>query len=314
MRFHRLFCLALCLLLCCTALPIARAESVQVTASFYPVYAMAAELLRGVSDATLGCLAPPTTGCLHDVALLPGDMQALLQTDVLLVNGAGMESYLDDVLAEFPALPIVDASAGVELLPNEEAHEEHGDHDEHDEHDHGAYNAHIWLSVGNAMRMVENLADGLITALPAQAENIARNRDEYLGRLKALDAELRETLAPYAGREIVTFHAAFAYFARDYGLTVLATMVEDPESSLSAGQMAELCAVIQQHGLPPLFVEPAYDLSAAQVLASETGARVYTLDPATTGPLDESALARYEDAMRQNAQTLVLAFTETPKP
>lgn len=311
MRFSRfLACLLCACLLCFAAQPAARAESARVVASFYPIYAMAANLLRDVPDVELTCLAAPTTGCLHDAALLPGDMQNLVGARALLINGAGMESYLDDVLAEFPALPVVDASAGVDLLPNAEEHHD----EEHEEHDHGEYNAHLWLSVPNAMRMVSTLSDGLTAALPEHAEAIEANRDAYLLRLQALDAELREGLAPYTGREIVTFHAAFAYFAQEYGLTVLATMTEDPESSLSAGELAALCQLITEHGLPPLFVEPAYSASAADVLCAETGARAYTLDPATTGALDETALTQYETAMRQNLQSLLQAFAENPQP
>ena len=304
MRLQRFLCALLCAILCLAPLTAAQAEEVRVVASFYPIYALAANLLEGVPGVTLASLAPPSTGCLHDVALLPGDLQALLHADVLLVNGAGMESYLDDVLEEFPFLPIVDASVGVELLPNAE----HDDPDDHDDHNHGECNAHLWLSVPNAERMLRNLCDGLTEMLPEQAEAITANRDAYLARLSALDAELRQTLAPYEGREMVTFHAAFAYFAHEYGLTVLATLVEEPESSLSAGELASLCALVKEHGAPPLFVEPAYDQSAAEVLAAETGARVYTLDPATTGALDTTALAHYEEAMRQNARTLVQAF------
>ncbi len=311
MRINRLLCCLLCLALCLAALPVARAESAKIVTSFYPIYAMAANLLKDVPGVELTCLAPPSTGCLHDVALLPGDMQSLVDADALLLNGAGMESYLDDVLSAFPELTLVDASVGVTLLPNAEEH--HEEEAGHEEHDHGEYNAHIWLSVPNAMQMTRNLSDALAALLPEQAEAIERNRDAYCARLEALDAELRAGLAPYAGREIVTFHAAFAYFAQEYGLDVLATMSEDPESSLSAGEMAELCQLLVAHDLPPLFVEPAYDASAADVLAAETGAPVYTLDPVTTGSLDDSALTHYEDAMRLNLQTLVEAFT-APKP
>lgn len=295
-------------LMLCAAVPLSLAEGeTSVVATFYPIYCMAANLMQDVPGATLTSLTPPTTGCLHDQALLPADLQTLDAADVLLMNGAGMESYLDDALAQFPALQVVDASTGIPLLPAQE-HE----HEGHEEHDHGESNAHLWMSVPNAMQMVRNLCEGLAQALPEQRTKLEENRDAYLLRLEALDGELRTGLTPYAGREMVTFHEAFAYFAQEYGLSVVATVVSDPEETLSAGEMAELAQLITDKGLPPLFVEPAYACPAAELLSEETGVKVYSLDPATTG---ESALPQalraYEDVLRADLQQLMKAFDET---
>ena len=141
-------------------------------------------------------------------------MKALNKADVFLINGAGMESYLDFALANFPTLPIVDASQGVELLPDESGETE--------------WNAHIWLDVGNARTMVDNLAAGLMARLPDKADAVAANRDAYEARLTALDDELRAALAEVSRKDIVTFHAAFPYFARAYGLNVAAVVTLEP--------------------------------------------------------------------------------------
>ena len=303
----RVIALLLALALC-AALPAALAEENKtVVATFYPIYCMAANLLADVPGATLASLTPPTTGCLHDQALLPADLQTLDAADVLLMNGAGMESYLDDALSQFPDLLVVDASQGIALLPAQEHHDEH---DGNEEHDHGEYNAHLWMSVPNAMQMVRNLCAGLVQALPEQQAKLEANRDAYLLRLEALDQKLREGLAPYVGREMVTFHEAFAYFAQEYGLTVVATFVSDPEDTLSAGEMAVLAQLIPEKNLPPLFIEPAYECPAAELLSQETGVAVYTLDPATTGDTTlPQALTAYEAALEADLAVLTQAFT-----
>lgn len=300
----RLFILIICLML----LPAAPAlsEGCNIVATFYPIYAMAANLLVGVEGAELSCLAPPATGCLHDRVLMPSDVMALSGADVLLMNGAGMESYLSGVISQLPELSVVDASYGIELLPSEHEHEEH----EHDEHEHGEYNAHIWLSVPNAVQMLNNLADGLISALPEYADKIAENRDAYVARLYKLDEALRAALAPYSGRSVITFHEAFDYFATEYGLNVAATLVSDTADRLSAGDMARLCSLVKELDTPPLFTEPAYECPAAELIALETGANVYSLDPATTGTLDmPDVLTAYEDALHRNLNVLVEAFS-----
>ena len=297
----KLLTLALALML--LALPAAASAETVVT-SFYPIYLFALNLLDGVEDVTLTNLADTGTGCLHDYQLQTGDMKDLARADVFLINGAGMESYLEGVFDAFPALPVVDASAGVTLLEDCSDH----DHDEH-AHDH-AFNAHIWLDAENAILMVNNLAEGLIAALPAHAEAIAANRDAYIVRLTTLDAELSAVLANVPNKDIITFHEAFPYFAEAYGLHVAAVVNRDPDDALSPRALAELCKTVASLGTPPLFTEPQYEDVAAQTISRETGASIHTLDPIVTGPEKDIPLTYYEDVMRQNLAVLLSALSE----
>lgn len=272
------------------------AQAGQAVASFYPIYVFALRLTEGIDDIDVRCLAAPGTGCLHDYQLSTADMKALSSASVFLINGAGMESYLDFVLDALPDLPVTDASEGVTLLPA-------GEEDEHG-HDHGQWNAHIWLDAQNAMQMVRNLAAGLISAFPEHAEAIAANRDAYLASLSQLDAELRDGLSTLPHKDIVTFHEAFPYFARAYGLNVAAVVNRDPEDTLSPRQLAELTETIRALGAPPLFCEPQYEDVAAKTLSRETGAPIYTLDPIVTGPSTDIPPTFYEDRMLDNMRVL----------
>jgi zinc transport system substrate-binding protein len=283
----------------------ALASAETVVASFYPIYLFALNLLQGFDSVEVTALAEPTSGCLHDYQLQTGDMKTLARADVFLINGAGMEGYLEGVFEAFPALPVVDASRGVTLL---EDCSDHGhDHDGHD-HDH-AFNAHIWLDSENAALMVANLAEGLIAALPQHEAAIAANRDAYIARLTALDAELTAALADLPNKDIITFHEAFPYFASAYNLTVAAVINRDPDDALSPRQLAELCKTVKALGAPPLFTEPQYEDMAASTISRETGAPLFALDPIVTGPAD-APLTHYEDAMRQNLAVLLQALGE----
>ena len=296
----------LCLLLALLCM-IAFASAETVVTSFYPIYLFASNLLDGAESVTLTSLAEPGAGCLHDYQLQTGDMKELAKADAFLINGAGMEGYLEGVFEAFPALTVVDASTGVELLEDCSDGHDH-DHDDHG-HDH-AYNAHIWLDASNAVIMVNNLAEGLIAALPAQADVIAANRDAYIARLSALDAEIESALAAVAKKDIITFHEAFPYFANAYGLNVAAVVNRDPDDALSPRALAELCKLVTSLGVPPLFTEPQYEDKAAQTIARETGAAIHTLDPIVTGPENDVPLTYYEDVMRQNLTVLLDALGE----
>lgn len=267
-----------------------------VVTSFYPIYLFAMNLTQGIEGLEVQNLAAPTTGCLHDYQLQTSDMKTLAQAGVFLINGAGMESYLQNVFEAFPSLPVVDASEGIALL------DEDGD-----DHDHSV-NAHVWLDASNAVTMVNNLSAGLCEAFPNHAEAIEANRAAYTARLIALDEELRAGLADLPHKDVITFHEAFPYFADAYGLNVVGVVNREPGEALSPAQLAKLVQVVRELGVPPLFVEPQYDDMAARTLADETGAQVYTLDPVVTGPVGDAALTYYEEAMRTNMQTLQVAL------
>lgn len=286
--------------------PAAFAQEKVVVTSFYPIYILAMNLTVGIEDIRVENLAAPNTGCLHDYQLLTGDMRTLSGAQVLLINGAGMESYLDTVTAQFPKLQIVDASKNIPLLDskgeNSHTHEDGAAFDEHKD------NAHIWLDAKNAVTMTENLRDGLQATYPEYSDVLAQNAAAYIQRLNALDSELKAGLEGVPQKEIITFHEAFPYFAKAYGLHVAAVVNREPGEALSPAQLAELADLVKSLGTPPLFTEPQYPDLAARTLAAETGAKVYGLDPLVTGPMDDKVLTAYEDGMRQNMQVLIQAL------
>lgn len=288
--------LAALLLLCVTLPVLALGEN--VVTSFYPIWLLALNLADGIPDLQVRNLAAPDTGCLHDYQLQTGDMKVLSEADLFLVNGAGMESYLDHVFSAFPDLPVAQASDGIPLLQEADALQIGEAEDE------GVPNAHIWLSAANAARMAENLAAAMAQRFPAHQERIARNLEGVQDRLSRLDEELKTGLSGLSRREIITFHEAFPYFAQAYGLKVVAVVNREPGETLSPSQLAELTEVIRDLGLPPLFVEPQYEDLSARTLAAETGAPVYTLDPVVTGPQDQVPLDYYETVMRRNMAVL----------
>ena len=139
---RKTFILLLVLFLLC---PLTAGAETVVT-SFYPVWLMALNLTEGIDGITVTNLAEPTTGCLHDYTLQNSDMVALSKADVLLINGAGMESFLPVITAAYPDLPVVDASEGILLLESD---------------DDGEVNSHLWLDPQRAVGMAANLAEGL---------------------------------------------------------------------------------------------------------------------------------------------------------
>ena len=256
-----------------------------VVTIFYPLQIAMLNLVAGIEGVRVVNLAAPAAGCLHDYQPTPGDWATLAKADLLVANGAGLESaILGAVTRRFPDLPVVEASAGIPLLVAG-----------------GVTNAHVWVSPARHMRQVASLATSLAVWDPAHARDYRRNADLYLGKLEALQHQLKGDLACLATRDIITFHEAFAYFAADFGLTVVAVVEREPGSAPAAGELAGLVRRIREAGARAIFAEPQYPGQPASVLARETGARVYLLDPVVAGPPDPDA---YLQAMRRNGAEL----------
>jgi len=259
-------------------------DNFTIVASFYPIYIMAENVTAGVDGVTLVDLAPPTVGCLHDWSPSTDDFKKLAQADIFITQGAGMEGFLDRVVAGYPSLRIVRLSDGIPLIVQN-----------------GIPNAHTWLNVDYAILMVQNLASALAAADPPHAAQYNQNAAAYIAKLTQLRDEMKTALKPYAGTEIITFHEAFPYFAQEFGLNIVAVVEREPGSEPSARQLADLITMIRAKGIKTIFVEPQYPSQVADTIARETGVRVLTLDPAVTGTSDPDA---YLTAMRGNMKAL----------
>ena len=157
------------------------------------------------------------------------------------------------------------------------------------------------------MVQVRNIAEGLANADPDHADAYRSNAEAYILKLEQLKAEIAEQLAPYAGREIITFHEAFTYFAEAFGLHVAGVIATEPGEEPSTRDIADTCDLVNTLGIRTLFVEPQYPQKAAQTIARETGAGIYTLDPCVSG---DGSMESYENIMRENARVLTEAFAQ----
>ncbi len=275
----------------CAGIPEAGGEQLTVVASFYPVWVMAANVIQGVEGVELSLLAPPDTGCLHHYQLLPQDMKTLEGADVLVINGAEMEHFLENITSSFTQLKVVDTSAELALI-------------EEDGPDHSV-NPHVWLDVDNAMAQTQAIAAALKEALPQQAAAFEANAQAYCQRLEEVKEKMAETLEPVKGQSMVTSHNAFAYLAQAFDLEVAAVIQQDEETDPSAAEIGRICDLMEQEGIDTVFIEPDTAGSAPEAVAEETGAQLVTLDPMTTGDLDAAA---YERIQLANAQAICEAL------
>jgi len=213
----------------------------------------------------------------HEFELTTAAAAAIERSDLILESGAGLERWLEGMLATIGGRDrLRDMSAGVPLrAPDDPAQADEVD-------------PHWWLTAPNAIVLVEHVRDALSAARPDLASGFAERAAAYVTRLQAADVEIRRLMAevPPGRRGIVTNHDAIGYFVAEYGLHLVGSVFPslDVSSEPNPAQLAALADTIRSEGVTAIFSESAVNPRLAQAIAQESGARVVD-DPLYTDSL-----------------------------
>ena len=260
-----------------------------IVTSFYPMYIDVLNLTDGVEGVKVVNMTKPQTGCLHDYQLTTEDLKTLESADAFVVNGAGMESFLPDVEKQFPGLVVIDASKSEKISLLKDGEEE---------------NPHVWLSVTYAIEQVKAITSQLCEADPKHERQYKDNAMAYVEKLSDLREEMHSELDSLPHKEIVTFHEAFPYLAKEFRLKIVSVIEREPGTEPAPKELEELIEQVRTLPVKVLFTEPQYSPTAAETIARETGAKLYKLDPVVTGEATPEAKDAYLSAMRENMKVL----------
>lgn len=285
--------------------PALEAKKLNIVTSFLPIQSHT--LAIAAEHANVKQLMAKDTGP-HDFQLTPADVKKLSNADLLIINGAGIEEWLGELIKKSgnKSLVVVDTSNGIKLVESPEEIEIGHSHSHAHDHDHGdGANPHIWLDPVIAKKQAANIVAALQKADPANASAYAQNGNVYEAKLSALDSDYRSTLAPLPNKNLVTFHDAFPYLAARYKLNYVGAISEFPEKDPTPKQLAALVDKIRSLKVGVLFAENGYAPGLLKKIAGETGAKVSELDTLEVGQGTPTA---YLDRMGANLESLRKAF------
>ena len=241
-------------------------------------------------------------GDAHAFEPSPADAKALRQADLVVVNGLGLEGWMDRLIqASGYHGPIVVASEGVQPR-------------QMDEDGTAATDPHAWQSLANGHRYVVNIEAALAEADPAHAAAYRAAAKNYLAAIDALDREARSAIAevPPERRKVVSSHDAFGYFGQAYGVEFVAPQGISEDAEPSAADVARLIDQIRREHIEVLFLENALSPRLVEQIARETDAVVGgTLYADALSPPDGPA-PTYLDMFKHNLPLLKAAMLGKP--
>jgi manganese/iron transport system substrate-binding protein len=240
----------------------------------------------------------PKDSDVHTYEPLPSDVVAVARAKLLFMNGLGLDDWLEKAITNASAdgTPLVKLAVnlpGVALLPGETPETQ---------------NPHLWMDPKYAELYVDEIDAALKSVDPSHADAYDSQAAAYKQQLETLDSWVRAQVAtiPEANRKLVTFHDAFPYYAREYGITIVGVAVEAPGQDPSAGYTAQLIAAIKAAGVKAIFSEAQFPTKLVDQLAEEAGCKVVA--NLYDGSLGEPPVTSYDALIRWDTTQLVDAF------
>jgi manganese/iron transport system substrate-binding protein len=213
----------------------------------------------------------------------PSQIAKLSQAKLVVMNGLNLEAGLGKTVREnaSSSATVLELAAGLPTLED---------------------NPHLWLDVQIAMTYVERIRDALVSVDSAGTDVYRANAEPYLSQLQQLDLEVATAVQsiPAERRKLVTFHDAYPYLARRYGLEIVGFVVESGGKEPSAQEVSDLANAIRNEKVPAVFKEPQFSARILDLAASDAGVQVCSL---YSDALDNK-VKTYVELMRFNAQEL----------
>lgn len=276
-----------------------------VLTTIKPLGFIASAITEGVTESKV---LLPVTASPHDYSLKPSDVEQLKSAQLVVWVGEDLETFLEKSIDKLPkekVLSLDDVPAIKAIVDATEKHDDHDDdekhehdhdhkhehehdhkheaHNGHDHHDHEGHNHdkdwHIWFSPEASLAAAEQIAERLSVQLPQQKAKIAENLATFKTNLTAKNEQIRNQLAAVKGKGYYTFHDAYGYFERAYGLNSLGSFTINPSVAPGAKTLSAIKKNVAAHKAQCLFAEPQFTPKVIESLSKGTQVKVGQLDP-----------------------------------
>lgn len=260
-------------------------KNLKIVTSFYPIYIMTSNITNGAQDIELSNMADTNVGCLHDYTLQTEDLKKIEKANIFIENGLGIESFNDKLINSFKDLEIIDSSKNIDGTIEEN----------------GEVNGHIWTSIDNYIKQVDEITKKLQEKNPENGKIYAENSKEYKKKLVELNKKYDEQLTGLKGKKAIVLNESFAYLLESLEMETIDLHTDHEESTISAEKLKNIIEEMKKNNIEIIIIDKNDNEKNALTIQSETSAKIYKLNSCMDGNLDNDS---YINAMNENLEIL----------
>lgn len=274
------------------------AGKISVAASIFPIADMVKQVGGDYVDVIT--VVPPGASP-HTFEPKPGMLKKISSARIFFMIGAGLEYWNEKFVNNYDdKLVRVVLSDGVDLIKSDSDHHDKKHVPSHSGESHA--NPHIWLDVETAKSMAVRIKAALVSADKEHAPYYEERGSRYIAELDVLDRMIFAGVGKFKRKKYVSFHPAWDYFARRYGLESVGVIESVPGKSPTPLDIKNIVGNIKKHGVKAVFAEPQLNPKVAEVIAKEAGVKVLMLDPMGGPGIKDRG--NYIDLMKYNLAVL----------
>lgn len=262
-------------------------ENFKITTSFYPMYIIALNLTKDAKNIELNNMTDSSIGCLHNYTLTTNDLKKIQESDILVINGLGLEeNILNTVNKTNSNIKVIDSSDNI---------------DEKDIISGNNVNPHIWTSINLYKNQVETISENLINLDENNREIYVENTEEYINKLNELENRENTVKEKIANVEVVVFSESLEYLIKEMNINYSIFSIGHEESGVSSEELGEIIDEINDKNIKAILIDKEDSKAIANSVSAETGATIHEMDSCLTGELD---LDSYITKMNSNLDIL----------
>ena len=260
----------------------------RILTSFYPIYVMTLNITDGVEDVETSNMAENFFGCIHDYTLTTDDLKKVENANIFIQSGKGLEPFTEKVIQGNKNIQIISCANNIEDLI---------------ENDEGEQNAHTWLSIKNYKEEVKEIAEQLSKNDNKNEKKYQANLKKYISKLDELELQYKELKSKIIknNQKAICLDESLEYILKENGIEETTIETDHEQSSLSAEQVKEIIEKMKKEKINSIFIAKNNNTKTAELLAKETGAKIYKLNSGMSGEADKDD---YLNIMKENFEVL----------
>jgi zinc transport system substrate-binding protein len=252
-------------------------RTLRVVTSIAPLADFARQVGKDRVAVTL--LLPPGASP-HTYEPTPRTITSITKADLFITIGSGLEFWADRLMTALDdSVTVITFTDMQKAFPDD---------------------PHIWLDPLISIEMIHKMREAFSKKDPEHASVYRQQAADFIKRLRSLDKEIAERVGAFRTRSFVTFHNAWAFFARRYDLRIAGVIEEGPGKEPTARHLDHILDKLKRMDIRVIFAEPQFNPRVAEAVAREAGGTVLILDP-IGGQIDR---VTYIDMMRYNLQVM----------